>query len=114
VLIVAALPDPAGTDRGHEVVTLLNTTVASIDLTGWGLVDAAGGRQNLSGPIAGGGWCRSPPPERSSSATQGDTLVPVNLSGASIDQPVRRVHPPENGTMPVNRPNRARPMWFHG
>ena len=32
VLIVAALPDPVGADRGHELVTLLNTTAASIDL----------------------------------------------------------------------------------
>jgi hypothetical protein len=38
VLIVAALPDPVGVDRGHEVITLLNTMAAAIDLTGWGLV----------------------------------------------------------------------------
>jgi hypothetical protein len=70
MLIVAALPDPAGVDRGHELLTLLNTTPASIDLGGWGLVDAADGRQNLSGPITGGGWCRSPPLERCSLATK--------------------------------------------
>jgi hypothetical protein len=41
VLIVAALPDPMGTDPGHELVTLLNTTAAGFDLTGWEQVDAA-------------------------------------------------------------------------
>ena len=44
VLIVAALPDPAGPDRGDESVTLLNTSAAAVDLAGWALADAAGGR----------------------------------------------------------------------
>jgi hypothetical protein len=44
VLIVAALPDPAGPDAGAESVTLLNTSPAAVDLTGWALLDAAGGR----------------------------------------------------------------------
>lgn len=55
LLIVAALPDPIGTDRGHELITLLNTLAVSLDLTGWGLADAAGGRQPLTGTIAAGG-----------------------------------------------------------
>ena len=54
VLIVAALPDPIGVDRGNELVTLVNTTAAPVDLTGWALVDAAGGRQALTGTTAGG------------------------------------------------------------
>src|SRR5262249_12149417 len=54
VVAVAALPDPIGPDQGNEPVTLLNTTAAAIDLTGWTLVDAAGGRQALDGAIGAG------------------------------------------------------------
>jgi len=43
IVILAALPDPAGVDRGHETVTLINTTSSGIDLTGWHLADAANG-----------------------------------------------------------------------
>jgi hypothetical protein len=86
VLIVAALPDPAGVDRGHELVTLVNTTPASIDLGGWGLVDAAGGRQNLSGPIAGGGVVQVTASGALQLGNQGDTIVLVDPSGAWIDQ----------------------------
>jgi hypothetical protein len=86
VLIVAALPDPVGADRGHELVTLLNTTASSIDLGGWGLVDAAGGRQNLSGPIAGGGVVQVTAAGALQLGNQGDTLVLVDGSGGSIDQ----------------------------
>ena len=83
VLIVAALPDPVGVDRGHELVTLLNTTAPSIDLGGWGLVDAAGGRQNLSGTIAGGGVVQVTAGRALQLGNQGDTLVLVDGSGAT-------------------------------
>jgi endonuclease YncB( thermonuclease family) len=86
VLIVAALPDPVGVDRGHEVVTLLNTTASSIDLSGWGLVDAAGGRHNLSGTIAGGGVVQVTAAGALQLGNQGDTLVLVDGGGGSIDQ----------------------------
>jgi Lamin Tail Domain len=86
VLIVAALPDPAGVDRGHELVTLLNTTPASIDLGGWGLVDAADGRQQLSGAITGGGVVQLTASGALQLGNQGDTVVLVDPSGAWIDQ----------------------------
>jgi hypothetical protein len=53
VLIMAVLPDPAGVDRGHEQLTLLNTTPTAIDLTGWSLHDRAGRMQNLTGGLPG-------------------------------------------------------------
>jgi hypothetical protein len=49
IVILAALPDPAGVDRGHETVTLINTTSSGIDLTGWHLADAAAGTHALTG-----------------------------------------------------------------
>jgi hypothetical protein len=86
ILIVAALPDPVGVDRGHEVVTLLNTTAATINLTGRGLVNAAGGRIDLSGPIAGGGVVQVTAEGALQLSNQGDTVVLVDPGGASIDQ----------------------------
>jgi hypothetical protein len=75
-----------GTDRGHELVTLLNTTAASVDLAGWGLVDAAGGRQQLNGQLTGGGVVQVTAQRALQLGNQGDTLVLVDPSGASIDQ----------------------------
>jgi hypothetical protein len=86
VLIVAALPDPVGADRGGELVTLLNTTAAAIDLTGWGLMDAAGGRMGLTGPIPGGGVVQVTAEGALQLGNQGDTVVLVDGNGGSIDQ----------------------------
>jgi hypothetical protein len=86
VLIVATLPDPVGVDRGQELVTLLNTTPAAINLSGWGLVDAAGGRHGLTGTVAGGGVVQVTATGVLQLGNQGDTVVLVDPSGASIDQ----------------------------
>jgi len=86
VLIVAALPNPVGTDRGHELVTLLNTTAAGIDLSGWGLMDAAGGRQALTGSIVGAGVAQVTAVGAVQLGNQGDTISLVDSSGSIIDQ----------------------------
>jgi Lamin Tail Domain len=75
-----------GADRGHEVVTLLNTTSAAIDLTGWGLADAAGGRTDLAGPIAGGAVVQVTTGGALQLGNQGDTIVLVDPGGGSVDQ----------------------------
>jgi hypothetical protein len=49
-------------------------------------VDAAGGRQQLSGPLAGGGVVQVTAQGALQLGNQGDTLVLVDPSGASIDQ----------------------------
>ena len=86
MLIVAVLPDPAGTDRGHELVTLLNTPTAAIDLTGWELVDAAGGRQQLGGPLPAGGVVQVTVSGALQLGNQGDTIILVDPNGNPIDQ----------------------------
>jgi hypothetical protein len=86
VLIVAALPDPVGAGRSGELVTLLNTTAAPIDLAGWGLVDAAGGRQDLAGTIAGGAVVQVAVGGTLQLGNQGDAVVLVDQSGGSTDQ----------------------------
>jgi hypothetical protein len=86
LLIVAALPDPAGADRGNESVTLLNVTPAAIDLAGWGLSDTAGGRRELDGAIAGGGALRVPLDGALQLGNQGDTIILLDPKGTSIDR----------------------------
>ncbi|WP_063910221.1 lamin tail domain-containing protein [Herbidospora yilanensis] len=56
LLIVAALPDPAGADAGAgaEKITLLNVTPDPVGLDGWHLRDASGNRTGLSGTIEAG------------------------------------------------------------
>jgi endonuclease YncB( thermonuclease family) len=51
VEIIALLPNPAGPDRGHEEVTLANSTAEEINLVGWKLRDRAGNQFSLSGTI---------------------------------------------------------------
>jgi endonuclease YncB( thermonuclease family) len=87
VLVIAALPDPAGTDLGRETVTVLNATGSEVDLAGWTLVDAADGRHDLSGTVGGGavlqvqlngGGLRL--------GNKGDALLLKDGAGDSIDQ----------------------------
>lgn len=86
VLILAALADPAGTDRDHELVTLLNTTAAPIDLAGWRLVDQSGGRMALSGDVAGGATLQVVAGRSVPLGNRGDSLLLVDAAGATIDQ----------------------------
>lgn len=86
VVIVAVLPDPAGTDRGRELVTLLNTTPAAIDLTGWTLTDAAGGRMRLAGKLESGSATQLAADGTVQLRNLGDTLVLLNPAGAVVDK----------------------------
>ena len=42
VKIESALPNPEHADEGHELLTLLNTLAAPVDLKGWSLLDGKG------------------------------------------------------------------------
>jgi hypothetical protein len=75
-----------GIDRGHEQVTLLNTTPSPIDLTGRRPVEAAGGRQNLGGTIGGGAVTQIATDGAVQLGNRGDALVLVDHTGTSIDQ----------------------------
>jgi endonuclease YncB( thermonuclease family) len=86
VLIVAALPDPAGTDRGHEVVTLLNATAAAVDLTGWSVHDRGGGIAKLGGTLAAGAVTQITLSEGVQLGNKGDTLTLIDPTGRPIDR----------------------------
>ena len=85
ILFVAALPNPAGADRGKEVVTLLNTTAAGIDLTGWAIADETGNRRSLSGLLDPGAVRQETLPG-TQLGNKGDTLVLVDATDATVDQ----------------------------
>ena len=85
VVILAALPDPAGVDRGHETVTLINTTASGIDLTGWHLTDAAGGTHALTGTLAGGAVSQVTLSSGLALGNKGDTLILSDADGGTID-----------------------------
>ncbi|MEV0995887.1 lamin tail domain-containing protein [Nonomuraea sp. NPDC050202] len=86
VVIVAALPDPAGADRGNETVTLMNLTPGTCDLSGWALTDAGGGRKALTGTIEGGAALRVKLDSAVRLGNEGDTIILVDGEGATIDQ----------------------------
>lgn len=86
VLILAALADPVGTDRDHELVTLLNTTAAPVDLAGWRLVDQSGGRMALTGEVAAGATLQVTAGRSVPLGNRGDSLLLVDAAGATIDQ----------------------------
>jgi hypothetical protein len=85
LVILAALPDPAGVDRGHETVTLINTTSSGIDLTGWHLADAANGKHALTGVLAGGAISQVTLSTGLALGNKGDTLILSDPGGATID-----------------------------
>jgi len=86
VLIIAALPDPAGSDSGHETVTLLNVTADAIPLNGWTLADNAGGQQALQGQLAAGDTVRVGLSNAVQLGNHGDTLRVLDAHATVIDQ----------------------------
>ena len=96
MVILAALPDPTGVDRGHETVTLINTTASEIDLTGWHLADAAGGTHALTGTLTGGAVTQIALGGGLALGSKGDTLILSDADGATSDTvtyTVGHVHP---------------------
>ena len=83
--IVAAMVNPKGAETGHETVTLLNTTAATIDLAGWQLADQLKNTQKLSGQI-GAGQTRvvtvTPPVQLSN---QGGIITLLDKQGLKVD-----------------------------
>ena len=55
MLILSLLPNPNGTDRGNEQVTIRNLTDNAVDLNGWKLRDRAGNEFLLSGIVPANG-----------------------------------------------------------
>jgi endonuclease YncB( thermonuclease family) len=86
VVIIAALPDPAGADAGAESVTLLNVSGTAVTLNQWAIADAAGGREALQGRLAAGDAVRVKLSNGVQLSNRGDTLRLLDGGGAVIDE----------------------------
>ena len=97
VLVLAALPNPVGEDRGNESVTLLNTTPAAVPLTGWQLSDAAGASHTLSGSLAAGDTLRVTLTTAVQLGNRGDTIRLTDEHGTVIDEVTYQATDVHNG-----------------
>jgi len=101
IRIVAALINPTHfPETEYESVTLLNTTDAEIDLTGWWLADGSG-KQSLRGTIARGEAMRIWLTEDVKLSNARDTITVLDAAEKIIDQVVyeSRNLPDEGNTM---------------
>lgn len=85
LVIVAARPDPVGTDRGNESASLLNATSADIDLQEWTLADRDGHTQQLKGVVPGGEVHRVVFADAVNLGNRGGTLNLTDPSGQTVD-----------------------------
>ncbi len=97
VLVIAALPNPVGQDRGNESATLLNTTPAAVPLTGWQLSDAAGASHTLSGSLAAGDTLRVTLTTAVQLGNRGDTIRLTDEHGTVIDEVTYQATDVHNG-----------------
>ena len=86
VVIVAALPNPEGSDQGHETITVINTTGITVNLAGWSIHDAAGGTLELTGTLNAGAVTQVKASNQLALGNNGDTIILVDATGATIDQ----------------------------
>ncbi|MFI5492320.1 lamin tail domain-containing protein [Actinoplanes sp. NPDC051859] len=86
VVIVAALPDPGGTDRGNERLTLLNTTAADIGLDGWALRDRNGHTHRLAGTLGGGAVVQIVAAGTFALGNTGGTITLIDDRGVPVDE----------------------------
>ena len=75
VAIVALLPNPNGTDAGHEQITIGNSTGEIVKLDGWKLIDKAGNVYLLSGRVEAG---------KSLVVTMTEATMPLNNNGDTV------------------------------
>ncbi len=86
VQIVAALANPAGPERGHETVTLLNRTPKALDLEGWEVADRSNDRHLLHGKLKAGVTEQVVLSKHVKLGNRGDTITLFNAEGRLVDQ----------------------------
>jgi hypothetical protein len=86
LVIVAALPNPTGVDTGNELVTLINTTSTSLDLTRWALADTTGKKHPLGGMVAAGATIQVTLGTAVQLGNRGDAVILTDRNGQVIDR----------------------------
>jgi uncharacterized protein YukJ len=86
VYIERALVNPVGDDAGKEVVVIGNTTTASVDLTGWSIVDKNNKAEALHGVLVPAGASRLVVLSGSGAqlGNKGGTIILKNPAGAQV------------------------------
>ncbi|MFB2897617.1 DUF2278 family protein [Aerosakkonemataceae cyanobacterium BLCC-F50] len=84
IRIIAALVNPEGADPGKETVTLLNTSPASIDLTGWAIADRLKNKHPLSGTLEKGSTLVVKLPETVQLGNKGGIITLLDNRGIKI------------------------------
>jgi hypothetical protein len=86
VYIERALVNPKGEDPGKEVVVIGNTTTASVDLTGWSIIDKNNNIEVLRGVLLPGGESRGVVLSGSAAqlSNKGGTIILKNPAGEQI------------------------------
>lgn len=85
VVIIAALADPAGADRGRETASIANVTAADVDLDRWQIADRDGHTQPLDGVIGGGEVLRIQLAANLALGNRGGSLTLTDATGSTID-----------------------------
>ncbi len=85
VRIVAALPNPVGPAPEQETVTLLNTSPAAIDLTGWAIADRNKHTHPLTSVLEAGATTVVTLPQTVQLGNKGGIITLLNSEGLKID-----------------------------
>lgn len=85
VRIVAALPNPVGPAPEHETVTLLNTSPAAIDLTGWAIADRNKHKHLLTGQLNAGATTVVTLPQDVQLGNKGGIITLLDSEGIKVD-----------------------------
>jgi uncharacterized protein YukJ len=86
VRIVAALVNPSGPAPEAETVTLLNTSPADVDLTGWSLLDREKRRMTLdAGVLPAGDTVRLPVAPPAQLGNRGGLITLLDPGGLKVD-----------------------------
>jgi endonuclease YncB( thermonuclease family) len=87
VVVVAALPDPVGDDRGHETVTLINTTTGTVTLDDWALHTTGGATPHrLKGSLPAGAVAQVTLDGVVRLGQRGDTITLTDADGTAVDR----------------------------
>ncbi len=86
IRIAAAMVNPEGTDRGNEMVALMNTTNQVVDLTGWQIQNKSGERERIASLVVQPGQNGIFTLKQVRLPNLGGTIILLNPKGVPVDR----------------------------
>lgn len=86
IRIAAAMVNPEGTDRGNEMVALMNTTNQIVDLTGWQIQNKSGERERIANLVVQPGQNGIFTLKQVRLPNLGGTIILLNPKGVPVDR----------------------------